>query len=681
MKKRIFIMGFVVILTIVSLFLIPKVKTNYDLTQYLPKDSVTIKGMDLLEDEFGIHSLIEVQLSNIAVNDVIRLKADIKAIKDVEDVIWLDDFVDLTLVPIEFIPEEVSSNFYVNENALLQVTVGLDMYSLEIESVIDEIKVVASNYEVAMRGEPINNIENRKIASGEVLKIMLLIIPVIIIILLVAAKSWIEPVILLISLGIAVALNLGTNIILPNVSYITKTMALALQLALSLDYGLILVHRYYEEREKTNDVPAAIKSAFRRAFPSITASALTTIAGFLSLLFMQYRFGLDIGIVLSKGILLSYATTLIVTPIIILFMHKLIDKTMHKSLIRAPKKYMPFIAKIRYPLVILFAVFTVGAIILSNKTTYTYGNNTAFSEKSQISIDQNTITESFGSYQQVVILVPNGNVPNEISLSNDLLSNEHITKVQSLVTVVDPMIPREFLPDEVKAQFIGATHTRVIIYTTIIEESELLYEFQEQLDTITSSYYDDYYIVGVHQATTNIKDLVKEDQLMITLLSMSAIFIILLITFKSFIIPIILVLVIQSAIWLNLSILFIQGIETVYIGYLVMMAIQLGATIDYAVLLTSRYLDFRKENKPLKAINKSFDVSFITIMISAIVLAAAGFLEGGFSNISSVQEIGLLLGKGTMISFVYVLLFLPALLIVLDKFLFFRKANRLKTDL
>ncbi len=678
MKKRIYILAFVVIITIISTILIPKVKTNYDLTQYLPKDSATIEGIRLLEDEFGIHSLIELQLNQINVADVIRLKTEIKNIENVENVIWLDDFVDLNTIPIEFIPQDTLANFYVNQNALLQVSIGLDMYDLEIEPIIEQIKTVSSNYEFAMRGEPINNMENRKIASGEVLKIMLLIIPVVIIILLVAAKSWIEPIILLISLGIAVAINLGTNILLPDVSYITKTMALALQLALSLDYGLFLMHRYYEEREKTDDIPAAIKSAFRRSFPSITASALTTIAGFLSLLFMQYTFGFDIGIVLSKGILFSYATTMIVTPILILFMYKLIDKSMHKTFIRPSKKYIPILNKLRYPLVVLFVILTVGSIIISNKTTYTYGNNTAFSDKSQITLDQNMITKSFGSYQQVVILVPNDDVPREVSLATDLLANPNIIKVQSLVTVVDPNIPRSFIPDDVKAQFIGENYTRFIIYTTITEEGDDLYAFQNSLEVISSSYYSDYNIVGIHQATTDIKNLVSDDQLMITLVSMLAIFIILLITFRSLVIPIILVLLIESAIWLNLSILFFQGIQTVYIGYLVVMAIQLGATIDYAVLLTSRYVEYRKNNKPLDAINKSYQKSFITIMISALVLAVAGFIEGGFSNISSVQEIGLLLGKGTVISFVYVLLFLPALLVVLDKILFFK---RIKEDL
>jgi predicted RND superfamily exporter protein len=673
MKKRLFILIIIGIITIISAFLIPRVTTNYDLTKYLPEDSMTIQGLNVLENEFGVHSFIEMQLNEIDVDQVLTIKSQILTIEHVERVIWLDDYVDLGLVPLDFIDQSILSNFYIDDSALLQISIDLNNYDLKIEDVIDEIRLVASDYDYAFRGEAIKNIENRVIADQEVLKIMLLIVPIVIIILLVASKSWIEPVILLVGLGIAVVLNLGTNIFLPDVSYITKTMALALQLALSLDYGLFLVHRYYEERE-INDLPqVAIRNAFKRSFPSITASALTTIAGFLSILFMKYSIGFDIGIVLSKGILLSYLTTLIVTPILILFMYKLIDKTKHKPLIRSSKKFIPILAKIKYPLFILFLALTIGSIILSNKTDYIYGNNTSFGPDRQITLDEQMISETFGSYQQIVILVPNGEVTKEVMLATALANNANITSVSTLVTTVDPTIPRDFIPDDVKTEFIGENYTRFIVYTTIREENESLYQFQDELIHMVSSQYEDYYMVGMHQATSNIKDLVTSDKLMITFLSMIAIFIILLITFKSFVIPLILVLLIQSAIWMNLSILFIQGVSTIYIGYLVVMAIQLGATIDYAVLMTNRYVNYRKSYEPLEAIDKSYQKSFITIMISAFVLATAGFIEGGFSNISSVQEIGFLLGKGTLISFIYVLIFLPILLLILDKILYFKR--------
>ncbi len=455
MKKRIIILSAVILFSIICALLIPRVTTNYDLTKYLPEDSETQIGLDILEEEFGVHSLVELQIINITVENAILIAQSIERIDHVEEVVWLNDYVDLNTVPIEFIDDEIVQKFYIDSNALMQISIDLDGYNLDQEIVLNHIISELSDYEYAFRSEVIRNIENRQIANQETLKIMLLIVPVVIIILLIASKSWIEPLILLISLGFAVVMNLGTNIFLPDVSYITQTMALALQLALSLDYGLFLIHRYHEEKEKTADVNEAIRLAFRRSFSSITASALTTIAGFISLFFMRYSIGFDIGMVLSKGILFSYLTTMIVTPVLIYLMHPLIEKTKHKVLIKPSKSFVKHLLKLRYLLLIIFIGISATSFILSNKTEYLYGSNTSFDEDSQVTIDENIISDTFGSYQQVVILVPNGQIAHEISLANDLMSNQNIIEVQTLVTVADPNIPREFLPNDLKSEFIG----------------------------------------------------------------------------------------------------------------------------------------------------------------------------------------------------------------------------------
>lgn len=676
MKKRLIILSIIILLTILSSIFIPKVETNYDLTTYLPSDSNIIKGIDTLEDEFGVHSLIELQINNVTPDEVIAIKTFLKEIEHVEQVIWIDDYVDISTVPISMIDENVLSSFYIDEKALLQISISLDVYDLNMEIVLEQIKDEIQSFDFALRGDAIMNIENRHIANQEVIKIMLLILPIVILIMVVASKSWIEPLILLISIGVAVVLNLGTNIILPNVSYITQTMSLALQLALSLDYGLFLMHRFYEEKEKTEDLSQAIKLAFKRSFPSITASALTTVAGFVSLLFMSYKIGFDIGIVLSKGILLSYLSTMILTPILIYLMYPWIEKTMHKHWLKPFKSYIKRISKLKYAIVIVFMIITVGGIYYSNQTEYLYGNNTSFDQDRTVMLDKNEISETFGDYQTIVILVPNNEILHEVNLAKALNENPNIEDVTSLVTTVDPNIPRSLLPTDLISQFVGDNYTRFIIKTSIHEENSDLYIFSDDLNTIINTYYDEYYIVGMAESTTEIKSLVLNDQLMITLLSMIAIFIILLITFKSFLIPIILVLVIQSAIWFNLSILYLQDIKTIYIGYLVVMAIQLGATIDYAVLMTHRYVENRKTLNVFDAMDFSFQKSFITITISAFVLACAGFTEGIFSNISAVKDIGYLLGKGTLISYIFVLIFLPALLMTLDKI--FIHLNRAK---
>jgi predicted RND superfamily exporter protein len=312
---------------------------------------------------------------------------------------------------------------------------------------------------------------------------------------------------------------------------------------------------------------------------------------------------------------------------------------------------------------------TIAGLYFSNQTEYLYGNNTSFDEDRTIMKDNQEISETFGSYQSMVILVPNDDIQNEIDLSSDLIDHPSIIDLTTLVTVADPSIPRSLLPESVVSEFVGDNYTRIVIKTNILEENESLYSFSDTLNQSIKTYYDDYHIVGMPESTAEIKDLVTQDRLMITFLSLLAIFVILCITFKSLLIPIVLVLVIQSAIWFNLSILYIQDTQTIFIGYLVVMAIQLGATIDYAVLMTHRYIEKRKTHHIFDAMDFSFKKSFITISISAFVLAIAGFIEGIFSNISAVKDIGFLLGKGALISYLFVLIALPALLMTLDKHL------------
>ena len=242
MNKRLIIFICMLLVTLISAYFIPSVNINYDMTQYLPEDSKIKTAMQILEDEFGNHSLVEIQIDDIEPSEVIDLSNSIESIEHIEKVIWLDDYVDLNTVPIAYIDEELLSNFYVEDHALLQVMIDLDAYDLTHESVISDIELELQDYDYALRGDVIRNIENRTIANQETLKIMFLIVPVVIIILIFASSSWIEPIIILISLGFAIIMNMGTNALLKDVSFITQTMSLALQLALSLDYGLLLLH-------------------------------------------------------------------------------------------------------------------------------------------------------------------------------------------------------------------------------------------------------------------------------------------------------------------------------------------------------------------------------------------------------------------------------------------------------
>ncbi len=676
MKKILIVIG-IVSLLLVSFFFIPRTTINYDMTIYLPNDSSTKQGLEIIKDEFQEESSIQILVMDITATTLIPLMDSIESITNVSQVIWLDDYVDLTVVPIEFIDAQTLAPFYQEGDALITIIFDTDAYDTSLESSINTIKTILGDYELHLRGDILVNTQARNVAKDEVIKIMYLIVPIILIILLLASHAWIEPLLILIALGIAILFNTITNGLLPNVSFITQTMALALQLALSIDYALFLIHRFYEER-KTNTARDAAHLARNHAFKSITASALTTIAGFTALFFMKYQIGFDIGLVLSKGIIFSYLSTIILLPILLEWFDPLIQKTKHGMLLPSFKKFFKLQYKIRYILFfILVALIGLGAYFQTN-TTYLYGSSSLSGSESTLTQDQKLIRDRFGYHNQLIILFPNESVEKEISLAGSLTSLPQVSNVNALVTSVDPTIPRAFLPQSLLDQFIGENYSRMIVTTSLYEENAALYSFVDDLHQRISIHYDEFYIVGNASALSDIRSSILDQNLVITLLTIVAVGLIVGIIFKSFTIPILLVGIIQGAVWINLSILYFMNTEVIYIGYLVVMSIQLGATIDYAVLLTNRYLDERKTLPKKEAMLEAYSKSSISILISGVILTIAGFIEGLFSNIESVTDIGLLLGKGALISSLMIFIFLPTALVLLDRILIhpFKKTKR-----
>ncbi|MFH2117269.1 MAG: MMPL family transporter [Bacillota bacterium] len=664
--KKIMIVVALLAMLLASFLFIPKTTTNYDMTIYLPGDSGTKQGLEIIKNEFSEESSIQILVMDVTADQLIPLMDSIDLVTHVKNVIWLDDYVDLSIVPIEFIDAQTLAPFYQESDALITIVFDTDAYDKTLESSIDDIKDILSDYEIHLRGDVLINTQARNVAKDEVLNIMYLIIPVILIILLLASHAWIEPLLVLITLGIAVLFNVLTNGLLENVSFITQTMALALQLALSIDYALFMIHRFYEEREMNNAHDAA-NLARKLTFKSITASALTTIAGFTALFFMRYQIGLDIGLVLSKGIIFSYLSTIILLPVLLVWFDPLIQKTKHGMLIPSFKKFFKLQYKVRYALFfILLASIGLGAYF-QNNVTYLYGSSSLGNPDSTLIMDQNLIRDRFGYHNQLVVLIPNETVNQEVLLAESLAANPLITNVQALVTSVDPNIPREFLPSTLLDQFVGINYSRIIITTSLYEENDDLYTFVEDLNDMIKAQYDEFYIVGNASALDDIRTSILDQNLIITLLTVIAVGVIVGIIFKSFTIPILLVGIIQGAVWINLSILYFMSTEVIYIGYLVVMSIQLGATIDYAVLLTNRYLEERKLLPKEEAMLEAYSKSSISILISGTILTIAGFTEGLFSNIESVTDIGLLLGKGALISSSMIFLFLPTALVLLDK--------------
>jgi uncharacterized protein len=665
--KRLIVFLSIIILLICSILFIPKPKTNFDMTSYLPENSMTRRGLSIIEEQFGIESTIQILIYDVDVNDLISLKLEIYDINHVNQVIWLDDYVDLELIPIEYLDPEVTSPFYQNGDALITIVFDVDAHDVTLKNSILSISLILNDYDVMMRGQAIDNIHSRGVAETEIIKVMILIIPVILLILILVSKTWIEPVLILINLGIAILFNVLTNGFLGEVSYITQTLAIALQLALSIDYSLILIHRYYEER-KTYDAKSSAFIALKKTMKSISGSAFTTIIGFSVLMIMNYKIGLDIGLVLSKGILFSYLSTIFVLPILLSWSNQLMEKSNHRSLLPKLKLPYQFLFKRKFLYLSIFIFLIVLGAFFQTRADFFYGSS-ALSKAQED--DKEIINQRFGPYMPIILLTENTSLENELFILETLYQYDEILSVTALITVTDPYIPRQMLPEPLLNSFIGETHTRWIIYTNLSEENEMTFEFINRL----KHDFDDNntYIVSELSAIYEIRESIINQEVWITMIAILSVMLVIGLLFKSLIIPIVLVSVIQAAIWINISFVYFMDIKVQYIGYLVVMSIQLGATIDYAILLTSRYIEYRKQNSKDDAIKLAYENSVSTILISGMILAIAGFIEGLFSEIGTVTDIGFLLGRGAIISSIMVLIFLPSLLKIIDPLIFKNK--------
>ena len=670
-KGRIIILVVIALLTVVSIGLSPLVKINYDMREYLSKDSNTKQALITLEKEFGNSSMVQVMISDVSIPTANEIVGEIEQIDLVKSVVWLGTVADIT-VPPESLDENLVKDFYKDGKLLLTIEFSDDDYSLKVGEALDEIKLIieSKGVTVNLRGPAVENKVTRDLVDSEMLVILAVAIPLAIIILFIASSSWLEPVVILINLAVAIVINLGTNFLMPSVSYITMSIASILQLAMSLDYSLFIVHRYYEERDKGLDKVTAARVSLKDAFKSVTASATTTVFGFLALLLMSYKIGTDIGLSLVKAIVISYLVTIFLLPVLLILMDKPLMKLRHKMLIPRFGRIIKGLYKGRYIITITFLLIGGLAFYLQSKTTYLYGDSPSDDMKQVIAQDRVKIKETFGGFEPVVIMYSEKDKENVIALIDEIKLIPEVSNIQSLYTSVDPSIPEEMIPPEALQQFKGINYYRMIIFLDIDGEGTRSYELSNNFIDLSKKHLEHpSYVVGQTVATTEIKDSVRSDGIWVQLISALAIALAIGVILRNPVTPVILVLLIEVSIWINISITYISGNPIIYIGYLVVSSLQLGATIDYAVLLSSRYQEFRRTMSKKEAMIQASTCSAPAIITSAAVLATAGFVVAIVSQLNVVSEIGLLIGRGTLLSGVLVLFLLPFLLLAADYFI------------
>lgn len=640
------------------------VSVNYNMVDYLPEEARSTTAIRIIQEEYGGEMPnVRVMLTNVSIQEALTYKDKISEIQGVSSVTWLDDVIGLntlTSTPLDFLDPTLLKNYYKESSALLTLSVESGQEKDAVSAIYNLIG--DSN---AASGDGVNTATSQEMSFSEVMKAVAILVPVIILILIVSTTSWIEPVLFLASIGIAVIINMGTNLFFGEVSFITQAISPILQLAVSLDYAIFLLHSFNEFRTEHEPVKA-MQLAMKKALSAISASAATTVLGFLALTAMRFRIGPDLGINLVKGVILSFVSVMIFLPALTLIAFKYIDKTKHRPFIPEFKGIGAKLLKIRIPFLIIAVVLVVPCFLAQSNTEFMYGMG-GITKAARVGRDTAAIDERFGKENTLVLIVPKENAGREAELSEALARIPHINSVVSYASAVGAEIPAQYVPEQVVKQFYSENYTRIILYADTPEEGELTFETIEAVMAETANYYGTYYMAGQSATLYDMRSIVSVDTGFVNLIAIIGIFIVLLITFKSLTMPLILLFTIETAIWINLSFAYFAGQSFNFIGYLVISTVQLGATVDYAILLTDRYLGNRRIMHKFEAMKKTVDENLEAIIISAVILATAGFTLALTSTNPIISELGTLLGRGTVLSFLMVIGVLPALLMLLDR--------------
>lgn len=637
------------------------VKVNYNMVDYLPDSAQSTKALDLMDDEFD-ESVpnARVMIKDTSVTEAMEYKEKLEKVKGVSDVTWMDDVIDIKK-PLETQDQDTIDDYYKDRNAVFSLSIE---DGKEVEATDAIYKIIGKNN--ALAGEAVDTAASIKSSSTEITNALGILLPIIVILLLITTTSFIEPVLFLAAIGVSVLLNMGTNIIFGEVSFITNAVGPILQLAVSLDYAIFLLNSFKQYREQIPDVNQAMKLAVRRSFSSILASATTTLFGFMALMVMKFKIGADLGTILVKGICLSFLCVIIFLPCLTLCCYKLLDKTKHKEIFPKFPNIGKNLLKLRIPVFLLVMTLIVPCYLGQGKNDFKYGTG-EMAAGGRNDKDAKKVEKIFGKSNAMVLMVPKGDVGKEAMLSEDLEKIDHVTSVMSYAGTVGNELPVKFLDQELQDKFYSKNYARIVLDTDTEQEGKEAFDLVEKVQKKAKEYYGS----QVHSCGSSInlydmKHVIDKDNLNVNRMSIIAIAIVLLATFKSLSFPAILLLTIESAIWINLSVPYFIGDSLNFLGYLVINTVQLGATVDYAILFSDHYREKRILMPKKEAAAQTLTENFESIFTSASILMSAGICLNFTSTNPIIGQLGMLLARGTFLSFLLVLVFLPGILIGAD---------------
>lgn len=659
--KKTVIVAFVMAM-IVSAVCSTMVNVNYDINDYLPDGTASTVALDTMNEEYDMSiPNARVMVSNLTVAQALEMKQKLSEIEGVEDVTWLDDVVD-TDIPLETADKDTVENYYKDNKALFTVTINEHTRIETVNAIRDLI-----GDDNSMAGAAINTAIAAQATNKEVKNIIFLVIPICLAVLFLTSSSWIEPILLLGSIGVAILLNKGSNLMFGTISFVTNAAGGVLQLAVSMDYSIFLLHRFQEMREEGQAPKEAMINALCKSTGSILSSGLTTVIGFAALILMRFKIGPDMGLAMAKAIFLSLITVFVLFPVVLLYCYPLIDKTKHKSFLPDFGKFGQFVTKLMVPAVLVFVLFIIPCNLGQKENFFSYGSSQIFSTDTQIGRDTKIIEDTFGKSNNLVLMVPKGDLEKETELSKKLHDMPEVTSILSYVDNAGAEVPMYYVDNETLSKLISDNYSRLVLTVDADFEGEKTFNLIEEIRSLAKSYYGDKYLLAGESASTyDLMDTITKDNDRVNLIAIGAVFVVLLLSMKSITIPVILVLAIETAIWINLSVPYFTNDFVFYIAYLIISSVQLGATVDYAILLTSRYMEVRETASKKKTIVETLRSTTVSIMTSASILTIAGLLLWKISTHGILSQLGHLLARGTALSTLIVLFVIPGMLYIFD---------------
>lgn len=667
-KLRVPILIVSILLLIPSIFGFLSTRINYDILSYLPSDIETMKGQDIMLDEFGKGGFSLVMLDGMEDKDVEKVKEKIEKVDHVCDVLWYDTLADVSL-PKEVLPDDIY-DFFNTDNSTMMAVFFDEATSADgsLEAVKEIRSIAGEQCFVSGMSSVVEDIKDLTMQEAPMYVVIAVILTSIILAL--TMDSFLIPLFFMLSVGMAIIYNMGTNFIQGEISFITEALAAVLQLAVTIDYSIFLWHSYKEEKEKhPGDNKEAMAVAIGKTITSVVSSSITTVAGFLALCFMSYELGMDMGIVMAKGVVIGVICCITVLPSMILVFDKALEKTMHKDLVPSLEKPSKFIIKHHAAFIVLFIVVLIPAVY-GQINTNVYYNLTDTLPKDLNSVIANTkLDEEYNMATTHMLLVDADMKPKEVnSMLDEMGKVDGVSFSMSLDTLIGPSIPREIVPESVTKILKSDKWQLMLIGSEYKVASDEENAQIDELSKILKSYDKDGMLIGEAAATKDLIDITDHDFKVVNIVSIAAIFIIILIALRSVSLPIILVAVIEFAITVNMGVPCFTNTTIPFIASVVIGTIQLGATVDYAILMTTRYKTERNAGKDKhEAVTIALTTSMKSIMVSALGFFASTFGVGVYSSVDMISQLCTLMSRGAIISMITVICILPSMLMLFDK--------------